>query len=327
MSKPALNTGHYTLNNGVKMPKFGLGTWLSDTGLVQKAVEHAIDNGYRHIDCAHVYGNEHEVGAAIANKIAQGVVKREDLFITSKLWLTYLNPSKCEENLNITLKNLGTDYVDLYLIHWPVPMVFKDAKTNVPKDENDEIMPDYNTHYTATFQKLIEIKNSSKKLRAIGLSNFNEFQIKKIVDTCTEKPQMNQFECHPYLNQSELIKCCKGYDMAWTCYSPLGNPGRPPIFLKDQKVLMDDAIVKSIAEKMNKTVANILVKWSIQRGGVCIAKSTTPERIVANAQVFDFDLSDEDMAAIEGLNANLRYVDPHHFGKSPYYPFASNYSE
>merc|ERR1712178_384911 len=169
-----VNCGHVELNNGVKMPLFGLGTWLSDPGQVQAAVEAAIDAGYRHIDAAHCYGNEDEVGRAINKKIKEGVVSREDLFVPTKLWNTYHRPEDVAEGLEISLKDLGLDYVDLYLIHWPTAFKRdpKDKFNKFPSDpEKDGMWMDDEAHYVDTWLELEKIYKAGQKVKAIGISN------------------------------------------------------------------------------------------------------------------------------------------------------------
>jgi len=328
----ALNTGTYKLNNGVDMPKFGLGTWLSDKGLVQKAVEAAIDAGYRHIDCAHVYGNEHEVGAAIANKIAAGVVKREDLFITSKLWNIYHRPEHVEMNLEMTLKDLQLEYLDLYLIHWPTAFKLHDDKNNFPAaadgSGNIDFDNDDAAHYANTFNKMLEIKNSTKKLRAIGVSNFRIEQLEILKAKCDYTPDVNQVESHPFNTSEALVKYCNDRNILITAYSPMGSPGRPAaIRAADEEPVMEHPVVVEMAKKYNKTAAQVLIKFAMARGFVVIPKSTTPSRIVENANVFDFELAEEDVKALLGLNRNYAYVLAKRFGGSRYYPFHAEYKE
>jgi len=331
-----VNCGSITLNNGKVMPRFGLGTWLSEPGKVKAAVEAAIDAGYRHIDCAFCYQNETEVGEAIANKIKEGVVKREELFVTGKLWNTFHRPENVEQGLEYSLKDLKLDYLDLYLIHWPTAFELNQAEPRNPFPQTPEgINLDDEAHYVGTWKKLEEIYKKGDKLKAIGVSNFNPVQLKKLIAESSVVPQMQQIEIHGYENMEEMVKLCHEHKIQVTAYSPLGNPGRPAGLQKGQDVLMEDPVVKEIAAKHNKSTAQVLIKWVLQRDIVCIPKSVTPSRIVSNSEIFDFTISDEDMAKIMGLNRGIKYVYPDRFEPSKYFPFnkenksahATNYSE
>lgn len=305
------------------MPRFGLGTWLSEPGQVKTAVESAIDSGYRHIDCAYFYNNEHEVGEAIFNKIRQGVVKREDLFVTSKLWNTFHKPENVEKGLDLSLKDLKVDYVDLYLMHWPSGFEY-------PGDHNQrELFPggprdvqmDQTTGYVNCWKKLEEIYKKGDKVKAIGVSNFNLFQMHNLLKSCEIVPMMQQVELHGYENMKEMVDFCHQNKIQVTGYSPLGNPGRPDYAKIGQDVLMEDAVVKEVAEKHEKSPAQILIKWVIQRDIVCIPKSVTPSRIISNSEIFDFTISDEDMSKINGLSRGTKYLYPFNFEKSRFFPF------
>nr|CAH7752802.1 unnamed protein product [Callosobruchus chinensis] len=214
------------LNNGLEIPAFGLGTWKSKPGEVEQAVKDAIDLGYRHIDCAYVYGNEKEVGAALKAKLNDGTVKREDLWVTSKLWNAFHRPDLVEKALKESLKNLQLDYLDLYLIHWPVAYKYVD-----------------------TWKALEECVRKGLT-KSIGLSNFNSKQIERVLSIATIKPVMDQVECHPYLNQKKLIEFCRSKNIAVTGYSPLEDPQ-----------LLDDPKLKQLADKYKKTPAQILLRY------------------------------------------------------------------
>ncbi|KAG4078775.1 hypothetical protein HA402_015365 [Bradysia odoriphaga] len=305
------------LSNGYSIPIVGLGTWQSPPGEVDRAVRDAIDAGYRHLDCAFGYGNENEVGNAIQAKIAEGVVRREDLFITSKLWNTYHEPQHVRLCVEQSLKNLKVDYLDLYLIHWPHSFKYSGAD-NFPKNADGSMIYDY-TDYLDTWGAL-EVLVDEGLIRSIGISNFNSEQLDRVYNNSRIKPVMNQVECHPYLNQSRLIEHCRAKNVAVTGYSPLGSPNRPWAQPGDPQ-LMEDPKIVAIATKYNRSPAQILIRYQIQRGVVVIPKSTTKNRIVSNFDVFGFELSEQDVQTINGFDCNGRLVPLLRDEAHPYYPF------
>ena len=261
----------YTLSNGVNIPCVGFGTWQTPNGETAiNSVLEAIKCGYRHIDTAACYGNEESVGKAI--KLSR--INREELFVTSKLWNTDQGYESTLKAFNKTIKDLGLDYLDLYLIHWPVVKGHKE-------DWKESICETWKA-----FEKLY----SEGKIRAIGVSNFKPHHLKVIFENCNIKPMVNQIELHPSHNQDETVKFCRNNNILVEAWGPLST-GR--IFKVKE--------MQDIANKYNKSIAQITLRWHIQNEILPLPKSVTPNRIKENSMIFDFKLLKEDMELIQNL--------------------------
>lgn len=303
-------------NNGRLYPQFGLGTWQSPENQVYQAVKDAIDIGYRHIDCAYVYGNEVGIGKAIAAKVEDGTVKSSELYITGKLWCDAHRPDLVERQARLSLKRLQRKSFELYLVHWP------QALKRGANPDGSLIFSDVD--YLDTWKAMEKLLDNCIA-RSIGVSNFNEEQLKRLVENCKVLPVTNQVECHPYLLQDSLFKYCESKDIVITAYSPLGAPNSLYRKADDPKVL-EDSKVKEIAEKHKKSPAQVLIRYQLDQGHIAIPKSVNKSRIEENINVFDFKLDCEDMAALQSLNRNLRSVT---FIESKYhkdYPFKLVYN-
>ncbi|NDV14552.1 aldo/keto reductase [Muricauda sp. TY007] len=268
--------GAFELHNGVRMPYFGLGVYQSEDGSeVINAVKTALNHGYRHIDTAAIYHNEEGVGTGIH----ESDVDRKDVFLTSKVWNTDQGYDATLKAFDTSLGRLGTDYLDLYLVHWPKGEISKET------------------------WKALEKLYKEKRVRAIGVSNFLRHHLEDLLTSAEIVPMVNQMEFHPYLVQQDLIDFCNSKGIQYEAWSPLmqGN-------------IFDLDIMKDLASKYNKTIAQIVLRWDLQKGVVTIPKSSKKERIIANADLFDFKLSEEDVKLLDGLEKGKRFgPDPDNF--------------
>jgi 2,5-diketo-D-gluconate reductase A len=271
------------LNNGQSIPQFGFGVFQVEPNETLKATTAALEAGYRHIDTAQMYGNEREVGEAIA----KFDIDRGDVFVTSKLSNAFHLPDDARVAFDITLDSLGVDYVDLFLIHWPLPTK-------------------YDGDFVSTWQVLEEIYRDGRA-RSIGVSNFTAHHLKRLQAESDITPAVNQIELHPYFGQDELRDFCNERQIGVEAWSPIARG----------KVL-DDPTIVSIAERVGKTAAQVVLRWHIQRGNIVFPKSVTPERIKENIDIFDFELTDADLSAISALNRDERTgPDPETFDLIP----------
>jgi alcohol dehydrogenase (NADP+) len=290
----------FTLPSGNLMPGLGLGTWKSDPGVVGAAIKSAIDSGYRHLDCAAIYGNEKEIGSALTAVFDSASVERKDLFITSKLWNTMHLPDDVEPALQQTLADLGCDYLDLYLMHWPVAMD-KNDKSYIPLD----IIP------LAKTWEAMELCKEKGLVKDIGVSNFSVKKLKELMETCKIKPAVNQVERHPYLQNPELLEFCKDNNILLTAYSPLGSPDRPDgLKSATETSVLNDSVIIKIAEKHQATPAQVLLQWALASGTSVIPKSVSVSRQMENLDAATkIVLDEDDMNQILVIDKHWRYVD------------------
>ncbi len=296
-------------SNNDEMPAFGLGTWKSAEGDVYNAVKTAIKNGYRHIDCAAAYGNENEVGKALKEVIEEGVVKREDLWVTSKLWCNMHAKEDVIIALNKTLSDLQLEYLDLYLIHWPVAQ--KKEIPFVSKGEDFISLEELPNELTwQGMEKAVELGLT----KHIGVSNFGPKALQDLIASAKIKPEMNQVESHPYFQQEDMLSFCKEHGIHVTAYSPLGSSDRPDKFkTENEPRLLQDPVIFEIAASKNVTPGQVLISWALHRGTAVIPKSVNPGRIAQNFEAQTVELSESDMNNIASLNKNHRYLSGEHW--------------
>lgn len=299
-----------TLNNGFKMPVVGLGVWRMDGKDVRDLIINSIKLGYRHFDCAADYKNEAEVGEALSEAFKTGLVKREDLFITTKLWNS--DHGHVLEACKDSLKKLQLDYLDLYLVHFPVAVKHTGVgQTDSPLDKDGVLDIDTTISLETTWHAMEDLV-SKGLVRSIGISNYDIFLTRDCLAYSKVKPAVNQIETHPYFQRDCLVKFCQKHGICVTAHTPLGGAAANAEWFGTVSCL-DDPVLKALAEKYKKTVAQIVLRWGIQRNTVVIPKTSKFERLKENFEVFDFELAKEDMDKIKAIDRKYRTNQPAKF--------------
>ncbi|MEM8918374.1 MAG: aldo/keto reductase [Pseudomonadota bacterium] len=298
------------------MPQIGFGLWKVAAEDCRATILEAVRAGYRHFDCAADYGNEEAVGEGLAAAMADGLCTREELWITSKLWNTYHAPEHVEAACRKSLTDLGLDYLDLYLIHFPIALEFVPFETRYPPewihdpDADNPVMQRAAVPLHHTWGAMEELQDKGLT-RQIGVCNYNSALIHDLMTYARIKPAVLQIEAHPYLTQEKLIRLARDYGIAVTAFSPLGALSYVELDMAGQDdTVLDTPPVVEAAARHSKTPAQIVLRWATQRGTSIIPKSTSPERMRENLAISDFSLSEDEMTAISALNRNRRFNDP-----------------
>jgi alcohol dehydrogenase (NADP+) len=291
-------------DNGDKMPALGLGTWKSAKGEVYAAVRSALEIGYRHFDCALLYGNEKEIGQAFADALKEGIVKREELWITSKLWNNSHEKQYVLPSIQTSLADLQLDYLDLYLIHWPIAL--KHDVTFPQKGE--EMLSLTEVPLSETWTEMIRLKEMGLA-RHIGVSNFSTKKITDIIEKTGVIPEVNQLELHPFLQQQEMLDFCQSKGIYLTGFCPLGSADRPANrIVEGEPKLFENQTIQELALAKGCTPAQIMLAWAVCRGTSVIPKSVHAHRLTENLIAADIELSAQEMEVMRGLDLHYRYI-------------------
>lgn len=307
-----------TLNTDNQIPLIGLGTWKAAPGEVYTAIRWALKLGYNHFDCAPIYGNQKEIGQAFHDAMEEDNLRRQDIFITSKLWNDSHQAKDVLSALHKTLEELQVEYLDLWLMHWPVA---QKPGTAIPSG-SDDMLSLKDVPLEETWAEMEKAYNQGL-VKAIGTSNFGSEKLQLILDKGQISPAVNQVECHPYLQQNELLDFCNKNMIALTAYSPLGSGSRSKdgnAESNNKSALLEDAVILNIAHKLNVSAAQVILAWQMQRGVIVIPKSANEARLQENLNSLNLILDNQDMEQIARLDKEYRVIDGKAFAYGDYTP-------
>ena len=315
------------LADGGLFPSVGLGFWKMPKPDVPALVKAAIRGGYRHLDCACDYGNEAEMGAGISAALSEGLCRRDDLWVTSKLWNTYHEPKRVRAACERSLRDLRLDALDLYLVHFPIALAYVPFDVRYPPEwfhdpkASRPAMKAIDVPYAETWGAMEELQRAGL-VKHIGVCNLNISMLRELLGTCSIRPAVHQLELHPYLTQPRQLRFCAQEKIAVTAFSPLGAASYLPLGMaKPEENVLADPVVATIAAAHRRTPAQIALRWGVQRGCAVIPKTQTPARLAENLALFDFALGDAEMTAIDALDRRRRFNDPGHFGEAAFNTF------
>lgn len=315
------------LADGGQIPGIGLGLWKIPNDVCPDVVRQAIELGYRHLDCACDYGNEAEAGEGLAAAVADGAVRREDVWVTSKLWNTYHRPEHVRPAVQRTLADLRLDFLDLYHVHFPICLAYVDFETRYPPGwffDPDAESPSMKQDPVPIAETWAAMENLVDEglVKRIGVCNFGTSLLRDLLSYCRIRPSVLQVELHPYLTQSKLVRFASEQRIAVTAFSPLGAKSYQPLGMaaEEESVLEHPAIVE-IANASGRTAAQVVLRWGVQRGTAVIPKSQNPDHLRDNLAIYDFELSEDQMRAMDGLDRHRRFNDPGDFGEAAFNTF------
>jgi D-xylose reductase len=303
------------MTSGGQMPAVGLGLWKIERAKAAETVSEAARIGYRHFDSAYDYGNEAETGEGLRQVVTSGVCKREDLWVTSKLWNTYHEPQHVRPALEQSLQRLKLDYLNLYLIHFPISLKFVPFERYPPgwvygPDSPNPRMEPIRVPIADTWRAMEDLVRAGL-VRNIGVSNFGVSLLRDLLSYAKIPPAVLQVEMHPFLTQEKLVRFCREEGIAVTAFSPLGAASYYSIGMAgDGDSALEQPAVQEIAARHGKSPAQVLLRWGVQRGTAVIPKSTRLERLRENLKIFDFELTEDETSSISGLDRNRRFNDP-----------------
>ena len=327
MSNSMIPVGSPDNSSATHMPSVGLGLWKVDPASVGELIHEAISVGYRHLDSACDYGNEAEVGKGIERVLTSNLCHREDLWVTSKLWNTFHEPKYVRSAIERTLRDLRLEYLDSYLIHFPIALAYVAPEKRYPPgwffepDARNPSMQSIKVPLAETWGAMEELVDAGL-VRTIGVCNFGVSLLRDLQAGARIQPSSLQVEMHPRLTQKKLLRFCDQEDIAVTAFSPLGAPSYVSLGMaKEGDSLFMHESIRAIADAVGRTSAQVLLRWGVQRGTAVVPKTSQPKRLAENISLFDFSLSAEQMLVIDGLNENRRFNDPGDFCEQAFNTF------